>query len=82
MAGVRDTVVEGIRREEAQFDLNGSDGMYGVGFADRVRADFAEADAANLTLLEQVGQGLDRGLDGDVGIASRAFEDVDGLGAA
>ena len=82
MTRVRDTVVEGIRREQAQFDLNGSDGMYGVGLADSVRADFAEADAANLTLLEQIGQGLDRDLDGDIGIASRAFKDVDGLGAA
>jgi len=52
-----------------------------MGLADRVRADLAQADAADLALLGQFGQGLDRGLDGDVGVDPRTFKDVDGLGA-
>ena len=81
MARVRDAVVQRVRREQAQLDLDSRDGMHGVGFADGVGADLAEADAGDLALFEKFGHGLDRGLDRHVGIAPRAFEDVDGFGA-
>ena len=81
MAHVCNAVVERIGREQTQLDLNSQDGMYGMGFADRVRANLTQADAADLALLDQCGQGLDRGLDGDVGVDPRTFEDVDGFDA-
>ena len=81
MARVRDTVVERVAREQAQLNLDSGDGMDGMGLADRVRVDLAQTDAANLALLDQFRQSLDRGLDGDLGVAPRTFKDVDGLGA-
>ena len=79
MARVRDTVVERVGREQTQFDLNGQDGMYGMSLADRVRANLTQANAADLALLDQFGQGTDRGLDRKVGVDARTFENVDGL---
>ncbi len=80
MARVRDTVVKRVGGEQAQLDLDCRDGMYGMGLTDCVRADLAQADAADLALLDQLGQCLDRDLDGDVEVAPRTFKDVDGLG--
>ena len=80
MARICDTVVKRIGSEQAQLDLDSRDGMYGMGLVDRVRADLTQADAADLALLDQLGQGLDRDLDGDVRVAPRTFKDVDGLG--
>ena len=74
MARVHDAVVKRVRGEQAQLYLDSRDGMYGMGLANRVRANLAQADAADLAL-------LDRGLDGDVRVASCTFEDVDGLDA-
>ena len=51
MASVCDTVGKRIRREQAQLDLYSRDTMYGIGFTDRVCANLAQADAANLTLV-------------------------------
>jgi hypothetical protein len=80
MACVRNTVVKGVGREQAQLDLDGRDGMYGMGLADRVRAGLAQPDAADLALLDQFGQRLDQGLDRDLGVDPRTFKDVDRLG--
>ena len=55
MARVRDAVVQRVRREEAQLYFDGRNGMDGMGFADGVGADFAEADAGDLALFEQFG---------------------------
>ena len=55
--------------------------MYGVRLANRLRADFAQANAADLALLDQIGQGLDRGLDRDGRINPRTLKDVDSLDA-
>ena len=82
MARVCDTVIERVGSEQAQLDLDSRDGMHSMGLANRFRANLTQADAADLTLLDQSGQGFDRGLDGDVGVAPRTFEDVDGLDAA
>lgn len=38
-----------------------------MGLADRVRADLTQADTADLALLDQFGQGRDRGLNGTLG---------------
>ena len=56
--------------------------MDGVGLADGSCADLAQTYTANLALLDHFGQCFDGGLNGDFGIAARAFEDVDGLGVA
>ena len=80
MARVYDPVMQWVRREQAQFNLNGRDRMDCMSFADRVCAHLAQADATDLAFLDQFGQDLDGVLDGYVGINSRAFEDVDGLG--
>ena len=81
-ARVRDTVVKRVGREQAQLDLDSRDGVYRMGLADGVCADLTQADAANLALLDQFSQGLDRGLDGNVGVAPRTFKDVDCLSAS
>ena len=82
MARVRDTVIKRVGREQAQLDLDSRDGMYCMGLADGVCADLTQADAANLAILDQFSQGLDRGLDGNVGVAPRTFEEIDCLSAS
>ena len=70
MAGIHDTILQRIRREQAQLDLNGRDGVHGIGFANGARADLAQTNASNLALLDQVGQSLDRGFDRSIRIDS------------
>ena len=81
MARVHDTVMKRVRCKQAQLDLHNRDGKYGMGLADRVRADLAQADATDLALLNQFGQDVDRGVDGDVRVDPRTFENIDGLGS-
>jgi hypothetical protein len=81
MAYFHNAVMKRVGREQAQLDLDGRDGMHGVGPADGILAGLAQADAADLALRDELRQGRDRGLDRDVGVDPRAFEDVDGLDA-
>lgn len=55
--------------------------MDGVRTADGRGADFAEADAADLSFLDKPRENLNGGLDGDVGVDARALEDVNLLDA-
>lgn len=50
-----------------------------MGLADRVGADLAQADAADLALLDQLGQCSDGGLDGNLRINPCKLEDVNSL---
>lgn len=51
--------------------------MDGVGFSDDLGVDFAKADAADFTFFDVFGDGVDGFLEGDFGIDSTGFEDVD-----
>ena len=82
MACGDNAVMKRIGGEQAQFDLDGGDGMDGVGFADGVGVDFAKTDAFDFAFLDQFCQCSDRCLDGDLGVAACTFEDVDGFGVA
>ena len=64
---------------QGEFDLDGGDGVDGVGFADGGGVDFAEADAADFALLHVVGDGGDGFFEGDLGVEAGGFEDVDGF---
>ena len=79
---VHNPVIKRIRREQTYFNLDGRDGMDGMGLANRIRTDFTQSDTADFALLDQFGQGRDRSLDRDVGVTTRTLKDVDGLGAA
>ena len=76
MARIRNTILQRIRREQTQLDLDSGDRMHGMGLTDRVRIGLAQANATDLAFFDQVGQSLDRGLDLDVGVDARALEDV------
>lgn len=58
MACVHDTIFERARREQAQLNFDSCKGMNCVGSAYRCYADFAETDASDLTLFDQLGQGF------------------------
>lgn len=79
MARLYYAVVQRIRGKQAQLDLNPRDRVHGMGLADRVGADLAQADAADLALLDQLGQCSDGGLDGNLRINPCKLEDVNSL---
>lgn len=79
MASVHDTVLERIRREQIQFELDSSNWMNRKGLANCIGIDLAQANAADLALLDHFGQGLDQSLDRDVGVNPRHSKDIDSL---
>src|SRR4051794_40300739 len=66
-AGAKDLGLR-IARPQRVLGLQRGDGVDGVRAAQGLRCCFAEADVADLALLDELGQRADRLLDGDVGI--------------
>lgn len=81
VAGGRHAILQRARGEQAQLNLDGRNGMHGIGTPDRRSADLAQADAADLALGDQLGQCLDGRLDRHLRVDARALEDVDLLHA-
>lgn len=67
VTGSSNTVGERVGGEQAQLDLDGSDGVHGVAAADRGRAHLTQADAANFALGGQLGERLHGRLNGYFG---------------
>ncbi len=67
----------GRAADEGVFNLQVDDGVHGGGAADRLGANFAEADVAHVPGLDHVGDRADGFFNGDVGIEPGGAVDVD-----
>ncbi|CAG6397497.1 hypothetical protein SCOCK_560007 [Actinacidiphila cocklensis] len=79
-AGVHDAVYLGATAEQGVFDLYVADRVHGVGAADGLRPYLGQPDVADVSGLDQFGDGADRVLDRGVGGEAGGAVDVDMVG--
>ena len=79
MASVDNSILQGVRREQTELNLHRRNRMDRMRLADRSGADLAQTDSTDLAFLDKLRKSLNGGFDGNAGVDTREFEDVNGF---
>lgn len=76
MTRLSDAIVQRISRKQTHLNLHGGNRMDSMSLPDRIGITFAQSYSFDFPFLDQLCQGFDSGLDGDIGVYSGTLKNI------